>query len=325
MLSERLYVTEDKKREKEGIPPLQGMCSFQGLDIMVENQKGTDRQWGKKPDQKSHMYYDYGYVVGTKGWDGDEVDVYVGKNFKSNTVFVVTQMKSPDFKEVDEQKIFLGFDTIEQVREAYLNQYSDPRFMGAVEVITVDMLKLRLALTGSARKALNTLTKAAKIEEDKSVDKDKKMNKAKAESIEILKNVGCAVAGEKLKKQDMLESKTDKAISPTDIVSPTDAMGKALRSSAIVGIARRARMDEYSAGVAREQPVVGTNRERGEFEPPVVPVRVVETPQPTYATPESLTDCNQCGYVYKSLEKCPRCTRIASLGGEALPLHFRGR
>jgi len=98
-----------------------------------------------------------------------------------------------------------------------------------------------------------------------------------------------------------------------------------LRSTAIAGIARQYRLHEYIAGIGQPQPIVGTNRERGIHEPPVVPIRHVETPEAPPHALTALTDCAQCGYVYKSLETCPRCTRIAALGGEALPRIFRGR
>lgn len=398
MLSERLYVKEDRKRAKVGDPPLEGMISFHGLDIMVENQKGTERQWGPKPDQKNHMYYDYGYVVGTMGWDGDEVDVYVGPNADSTNVFIVTQMKRPKFDQPDEEKVFLGFDTKEQVREAYLHQYNDPRFLGNIEHTTINVFKLRLALTGSTRKALKTLTISARIPNTSSVLPEKnKMNKSRAQAIDLLKNVGCPPDGDELEKdvtqkgmketagvaaagafeaakpklkeagvaaiggaaqalakpkgagaakamsaqmkdnaddddKDKVPNGLDK--DPKDAGSRKDDVKKALKSTAIAGIAKRQRMHAYSAAASQaqihaantEQPAVGTNRVRGPYEPPVVPVRRVETPfAVSPVAPDTLTDCGQCGYLHKSLDDCPRCAHVASIGGEALPIHFRGR
>jgi len=112
---------------------------------------------------------------------------------------------------------------------------------------------------------------------------------------------------------------------PMNKSAEDEDVDKALKSSAIVGIARRMRLHDYSAGVAGDQPVIGTNRVRNDHEPPVVPVRRVETPEPTKVVVDTFVDCEQCGCVYKSLGKCPKCSKISELGGEAIPFHFRGR
>lgn len=106
--------------------------------------------------------------------------------------------------------------------------------------------------------------------------------------------------------------------------TPEDEVEKALKSASIAGIAKQYRLHDQYAGVALPQPEIGTNRPQSSFEPPIVPVRHVVMPEAPPVAIQATSDCNECGYVYKSVDSCPRCTKIASFGGEALPRHFRG-
>lgn len=105
---------------------------------------------------------------------------------------------------------------------------------------------------------------------------------------------------------------------------PTDEenVEKGLRAATVNSLARRERMahaiaayDEpgtYGAGITSAQPAIGTNRVGSLAEPPVVPVRRIESPfemQPVSV--EVYKSCNACGYVSKSLDS--GCTRCASL------------
>jgi hypothetical protein len=115
---------------------LQGETKFQGLDIAIENKKGSKRYWYDEHGEEkgsTYMHCDYGYIRGTKGTDGDHVDVYLGPDESSDRVFIVNQMKKPDFKEFDEQKVMLGFSSAEEAKKAYLKQYDDPKFFGSMK------------------------------------------------------------------------------------------------------------------------------------------------------------------------------------------------
>lgn len=63
----------------------------------------------------------YGYIRGTKGADGDEVDCFVGPALDSELVFVVNQHNKAG--EFDEHKVMLGFLDVETARAAYLGSY----------------------------------------------------------------------------------------------------------------------------------------------------------------------------------------------------------
>lgn len=134
---------------------LQGKIDFQGLPIAVENRRGSKRYWTDESTGETGsttMKHPYGYVRGTLGTDGDEVDVFVGPNKSSKKVFVVTQNKKPEsgmagthpWVETDEQKVMLGFDSAKEAQEAYLDHYDDTRFFGRMIELTMDSFKERL-------------------------------------------------------------------------------------------------------------------------------------------------------------------------------------
>lgn len=111
---------------------------FQGLDISVENQCGSYRCWKDAfagTEGRTLMRHDYGYIRGTKGTDGDHVDVYVGPNKNATHAYVITQMKPPHFLEVDEQKVMLGFDTGGDAEAAYRMHYDNPGFFGMMSAM----------------------------------------------------------------------------------------------------------------------------------------------------------------------------------------------
>lgn len=118
--------------------PLQGNIDFNGLQISVENRRGNIRQW-YDPAAASHgmtrMVVPYGYIRGTLGVDGDQYDVFVGPHRDAPFVYVVRQMKAPEFTAFDEEKALVGFRTQEEAVALYRRHYDDPRFFGSVRRI----------------------------------------------------------------------------------------------------------------------------------------------------------------------------------------------
>lgn len=126
---------------------LHGRREVHGMQISVENAQGTTRQWHDPHGKESgttRMLYDYGYIRGTKGTDGDHVDVYVGPTPESATVYIVTQMKKPDFSKVDEQKVMLGFESAKKAKAAYLAHYNDSRFFGSMKAMHINTFKKKV-------------------------------------------------------------------------------------------------------------------------------------------------------------------------------------
>ncbi|MEO2054693.1 MAG: LPD38 domain-containing protein [Nitrospira sp.] len=114
-----------------------GHINIQGLDISIENAKGSTRN----VDGKSFkMHHDYGYIKRTEGADGEQVDVYIGPELDAPFVFIVHQL-DPATGKYDEDKVMLGFKTSIDAKEAYLKQYDDPGFFGARTPVRTDTFR----------------------------------------------------------------------------------------------------------------------------------------------------------------------------------------
>lgn len=107
---------------------------FQGLPISIETPKGGTRrgvkdgvtQW-EVPDMPAA----YGYVRGSTGADGEQIDVFIGDNVESDSVFVVDQIDAETGK-FDEHKAVLGANSPTEAAEIYANSFSDGRGMARI-------------------------------------------------------------------------------------------------------------------------------------------------------------------------------------------------
>lgn len=122
--------------------------SFQGLDISIENKKGSTRR-GVGADGKAWecvLPADYGYIKRTKGADGDHVDVYVGPNKDSKLVFVINQ-RDHKTNRFDEHKVMLGYDSERDAAADYAKAFSDGKGhlrLGSLHPMSMDAFKLWL-------------------------------------------------------------------------------------------------------------------------------------------------------------------------------------
>lgn len=124
---------------------LQGHTEYQGLGIGIENKPGSVRK-GTTDDGKKWrtvMKNAYGYIKGTHGADGEEVDCYLGPKHDASHAHVVHQHK-PDGKGYDEDKVMLGFGSKEEARKAYLAHYDDPKFLGPMRSVPMERFKALL-------------------------------------------------------------------------------------------------------------------------------------------------------------------------------------
>jgi hypothetical protein len=141
--------------------------TFAGLPIVVENKKGSIRKWGEDPATGksigSLMHFDYGYIDDSVGADGDEVDVYIGPDTEPEWVYVVHQMKAPEFAEFDEDKTMLGWADAEEAKASYEIQYDDPRFFGGMSQMRLDAFKKKIKTIEGA-KITNSVEKAVSAE-----------------------------------------------------------------------------------------------------------------------------------------------------------------
>lgn len=126
---------------------LQGRTTFQGMNISIENKKGSIRCGTDSDGHKwaIKMHYDYGYIRGTEGADGDHVDCYLGDNENARNVYIIHQ-KIPGTDTYDEDKCMLGFNTLEEAKAAYLKQYDKPGFFGGIDTVAVEVFKEKVLL-----------------------------------------------------------------------------------------------------------------------------------------------------------------------------------
>ena len=125
---------------------LQGHKDFQGLRIAIENRRGSVRK-GTDSDGnewRTKMKHPYGYIVGTRGADGEPVDTYVGPKEDAPAAFVVHQHKDTG-KGYDEDKVMLGFRNKREAKEAYLEHYDDPKFLGPISRVSMDRFRQLVA------------------------------------------------------------------------------------------------------------------------------------------------------------------------------------
>ncbi len=126
-----------------------GHLSLQGLDVTIETPKGGVRKGPLdetgKPAWQATMPAHYGYIRGTKGGDGEHVDVQLGPRTKAlfdgtpeqaanEPVFVVDQI-DPRTGKFDEHKALVGFHTELEATRAYDTSFTDgsgPSRRGAV-------------------------------------------------------------------------------------------------------------------------------------------------------------------------------------------------
>lgn len=134
--AEHMKIAEEKKFK------LQGHLEHQGLGIAVENRKGSVRKGVDKDGKpwRTEMKMPYGYIKGTKGADGEEVDAYVGPKKDATHAFVVHQRKD-NGKGYDEDKVMLGQPSLAAAKKAYLAHYNDPKFLGPVSTVPMEHLK----------------------------------------------------------------------------------------------------------------------------------------------------------------------------------------
>jgi N12 class adenine-specific DNA methylase/predicted RNA methylase len=125
------------ERQAEAGNYQKGHARWNGLQLAIETPKGGKRS-GTDADGSSwevSMPAHYGDIKGTKGADGDPIDVYVGEDPTSDTVFVVDQ-KDAETGKFDEHKVFIGTRDEAEVAGIYEGAFSDGRGGSRLQDIT---------------------------------------------------------------------------------------------------------------------------------------------------------------------------------------------
>ncbi len=119
-----------------------GHVRIDGYDITIENPKGSERSGTDVNGKPWSIVINntYGYIRGTKGVDGDHIDVFLSDSPDSGNVYVVDQIKEDG--SFDEHKVMFGFLSIEDAKSAYLSNYSPGwKGLGAITEVSKDEFK----------------------------------------------------------------------------------------------------------------------------------------------------------------------------------------
>lgn len=152
-------LSEPTQAQKEAGNYKKGKAQFQGIDIVIENPKGSKRDGvdptGEKWETtlKSH----YGDIVKTKGADGDKLDIFVGENHDAENAYIVDQVNEDG--SFDEHKIMLGFDSKADAKKGYLVNYNDG-WKGLGNITEIAMEDLKTWIKGSTIKPYKALSGA---------------------------------------------------------------------------------------------------------------------------------------------------------------------
>jgi hypothetical protein len=116
------------------------IINFQGMTIGIENPEGSTRE-GEHEDGtkwKQTYFHAYGFIIGTKGADGEEIDCFIGPNENAEKVYIIHQQIADEY---DEDKVMLGFDSKEHARDAYLGHFDTQSFLGPITEMDVEEFK----------------------------------------------------------------------------------------------------------------------------------------------------------------------------------------
>lgn len=120
--------TQPSESQKESGNYKKGHIVWKGLNITIENPKGSKRSGVDKNGKnwESKLNNHYGYIKKTLGKDGDHVDVFLNNNIKnddtdSDIIYIVNQTNDND--NFDEHKCMIGFVDKDSAEKAYLSNY----------------------------------------------------------------------------------------------------------------------------------------------------------------------------------------------------------
>lgn len=130
--------------------PFTATVRYKGLVIDIENLNGSVREGvgpnGKKWKTKFNHGAHYGEIRGSKGADGDKLDVYVkAEPFESQKVYIVHQnfpgnhpTKAGSW---DEDKVILGVGSTQEAIDLYLKHYNRKDFFRSLTVMPMSTFR----------------------------------------------------------------------------------------------------------------------------------------------------------------------------------------
>lgn len=122
-----------------------GHIIFDDMKIIVEYKKGDTRSDVNKKtgeSRKQTFSAHYGYFEGIGAPDGDRLDVFVKPRAKINKPVFVFHNLIPDGIKFDEDKVYLGFDNLDQAKVYWnLHVHAPEKMWGGVSEFSLDDFK----------------------------------------------------------------------------------------------------------------------------------------------------------------------------------------
>jgi len=119
--------------------------TFQGIPVHIDRPVGlimTGRS--KSGEEWAREYlYDYGFIPGTLGGDGDDLDVFIGPKEDAKEVYWAIQRKEDG--SFDEFKVFLGFSSRDAAIAAY-REHIPLKLLDGMVSMRLDMVKALLGI-----------------------------------------------------------------------------------------------------------------------------------------------------------------------------------
>ena len=174
LFDEELKVnTNPSEAQKEAGNYKKGHVKINGFDVSIEQPAGSVRS-GKDASGKEWsqvMNNTYGYIRGTKGVDGDHIDVFLGPDMNSDMVYVVDQVNTDG--SFDEHKVMMGFSSLEDARSAYLSNYEEGwQGLGNITGVALDEFKKWIDSSIRKTKPFSEYKRIKREESDTSQDND---------------------------------------------------------------------------------------------------------------------------------------------------------
>jgi phage-related protein (TIGR01555 family) len=123
------------KAKDSALEDVSSTIVFCDLPIAIENPVGTVRHGNGWSIEMKHSY---GYILGSEGTDGDEVDVFLGPDSYSEVVYVA-HLGEPD----PEDKAMLGFTSQEHAATALQDNYSIP-ISASWDTVSIDDFRRKI-------------------------------------------------------------------------------------------------------------------------------------------------------------------------------------
>lgn len=164
--------------QKEAGNYAKGHTRISGMDVTIENPKGSERS--SKSDApkpwKVTMPAHYGYIKGTKGSDGDHVDIFIGDKGDNGRFWVINQTM-PDAGTHDEHKVITGVDSaveaIKLYKASFSGKFGDKVFGSISQEMDAEILKAKLPEMERAKPVAVAVAKAAAESEERTQTSDK--------------------------------------------------------------------------------------------------------------------------------------------------------